>query len=194
MEPSSSEAAPLTVTGLSLVIGSTFGGSTIVITGTGFRSGARVTFGGVSASYSTLQTAFLYEGSLYVSAPPHEAGLVTVVVTNPGGQSVALPNGYTYASAGFFEIDGDWEGGTGLDWQTPLAFTIRNGVVVNASCGKVPVLTESSTAEVRDGEFTIWNGDAVVMTGHLVSDGRARGTVNSVACGRDQWLADKKVP
>ena len=120
----SPEAQPLTVTGLSLAVGSTFGGSTVVITGTGFHWGARVTFGGVSASFLGTETAFLSEGSLYVSTPPHAPGIVTVVVTNPGGQSVAVSNGYTYATPGFFDFEGDWDGATGPDWQTPVQFTI----------------------------------------------------------------------
>src|SRR5262245_58297280 len=55
------DGAP-TVTEVSLSTGSTVGGAPVVISGTGFMTGAMVTFGGISAHLGTLKTAHLFEG------------------------------------------------------------------------------------------------------------------------------------
>jgi IPT/TIG domain len=63
----------------------------VTITGTGFANGVRVTFGGTLATVTALSPT-----SLTVTTPAHPAGAVDVVVTNPGGPSVTLLNGFTY--------------------------------------------------------------------------------------------------
>ena len=61
------------------------------ITGTGFQSGAKVTFDGVQAV-----TANMTSANIRVFPSRHSAGPVDVVVTNPDGQSVTVNSGYTY--------------------------------------------------------------------------------------------------
>jgi len=190
--------APPSVTAVSPATGSTSGGSPIVISGTGFRAGATVSLGGVNAHAGVLQTAWLFEGALYAQAPPHGAGTVTVVVTNPDGQSATLPGGYTYALPGSFDFNGEWEGGTGYDWLTPVRFTIRNDVLVAVSCGGVPIIPDSPPTVVG-GEFSILKGNTVVMTGRIASASFATGRVSVGGCARtdlvadtDTWIADKK--
>ena len=70
------------------------GGTAVTISGSGFATGATVTFGGTNAS-ATVQGST----TINVVAPGHTSGTVNVVVTNPGGQSGTLTNGYVYASA-----------------------------------------------------------------------------------------------
>src|SRR5688572_5490430 len=60
------------------------------IFGTGFQSGATVTFNGI-ASAATVEG-----GWIITSAPPHPAGPVPVVVTNPDGRSQRMENAFTY--------------------------------------------------------------------------------------------------
>ncbi len=86
--------APLTVSNLSPDNGGTAGGTTITINGTGFVSGATVTFGGIAGTSVTL----LSSTQLQAVTPPHSAGTVNVVVTNPGGQSATLTNSFTYGN------------------------------------------------------------------------------------------------
>lgn len=73
--------------------GTTLGGTTLVVSGTGFRSGATVTFGGTAAPMVSVNSAT----QLTVTTPPRAtAGAVTVVVTNTDGQSATVPAGFTY--------------------------------------------------------------------------------------------------
>ena len=62
------------------------------INGAGFMAGSTVTMGGTPVS-ATVASPTLIEAT----APPHPVGSVNVVVTNPGGASTQLTNGFTYA-------------------------------------------------------------------------------------------------
>lgn len=70
------------------------GGTAVTISGSGFATGATVTFGGTNASATVVGST-----TINAVAPSHSSGPVNVVVTNPGGQSATLTNGYVYASA-----------------------------------------------------------------------------------------------
>src|SRR6185369_5024705 len=69
-------------------------GTAVTISGTGFATGATVKFGNTTASATVV-------GSTTINAvsPTHSSGPVNIVVTNPGGQSGTLTNGFVYASA-----------------------------------------------------------------------------------------------
>ncbi len=81
-----------TVTAISPTSGPDTGGTSVTISGTGFRSGAGVTFGGVAAAGVSVPSG----AQIAATAPAHAAGTVNVVVTNSDGQSVTLFNGFTY--------------------------------------------------------------------------------------------------
>ena len=98
-------AAPPTVTGISPDGGSTAGGTTVSITGTGLASNivsttgtglggaTRVTFGGVAARITADSNT-----QVTVTSPPG-TGTVTVTVTTPAGTSQATAVGhYTYTA------------------------------------------------------------------------------------------------
>ena len=85
-------AAPApTIRSVSPTSGTRSGGTTVTISGTGFLSGASVTFGGTAATVRSLSAT-----SISVRTPSHATGTVSVVVTNPGGLSATLTNAYTY--------------------------------------------------------------------------------------------------
>jgi hypothetical protein len=82
------------VTGLSPHSGSTAGGNTVTITGSGFVPGATVKFGSAGAALATM---FVSGTQLKVIAPAHTAGTVPVFVTTTAGTSAASNNDlYTY--------------------------------------------------------------------------------------------------
>ena len=82
--------APLTVGAVSPTAGSTGGGTTVRITGTGFQSRATVAFDGApGTAYAENST------TIHVTAPPHGPGAVDVLVTNPDGQAARLAGAYT---------------------------------------------------------------------------------------------------
>ena len=68
------------------------GGTSVTLTGTGFRAGMQVSFGGTAATGVTVSSAT----QATVTAPAHAAGAVNVTVTTPGGSATAA-NAYTYA-------------------------------------------------------------------------------------------------
>jgi IPT/TIG domain/Putative Ig domain len=72
--------------------GPSTGGATVVVTGTSFRAGATVQFGGIAA------TSVIFDNNtqLRAAAPPHALGVVDVVVINPDGLTATLPAAYAY--------------------------------------------------------------------------------------------------
>ncbi|HYK02088.1 MAG TPA: carboxypeptidase regulatory-like domain-containing protein [Thermoanaerobaculia bacterium] len=92
-------AAPpaVTVTSVTPNSGSSLGGTPVTIAGTGFLSGAAVTFGGSSATSVVVVNAT----QLTAVTPAHAAGAVNVVVTNTNATAGTLTNGYTYSQQNF---------------------------------------------------------------------------------------------
>jgi len=78
-------AAPVapTVTGVSPSSGSTAGGTSVTITGTGFTGATAVDFGTTAATSETVNSAT----SITAVSPAESAGTVDVTVTGPGGTS-----------------------------------------------------------------------------------------------------------
>jgi hypothetical protein len=72
--------------------GSTDGSTPVLIHGEGFEPGARVTLDRAARDVTVLSSTTI--SALTAIHPP---GVVDVFVTNPGGESGRLPQGYTYA-------------------------------------------------------------------------------------------------
>jgi hypothetical protein len=72
--------------------GSTAGGLQVTLTGQNFVSGAKVAFGGAAATNVILVSVT----QLTAVTPAHRQGSVSVVLTNPDGQSATLSGGFTY--------------------------------------------------------------------------------------------------
>src|SRR5262249_25701544 len=83
------------VGGVSPMSGTTFGGTSVTITGQNFSAGASVTFGGAPADH----VVFVNATTITATTPQHPAGVATVVVTE-NGQSGSLPGGFDYVSPG----------------------------------------------------------------------------------------------
>lgn len=94
-EAASNSAPAPTVTAISPTSGSTSGGTSVTITGTGFSSGATVSLGGTAATNVTVVSST----SITATTPAHAAGTVNVVVTNTDSQNGTLSSGYTYLSS-----------------------------------------------------------------------------------------------
>ena len=83
-----------TLSSISPNSGSTAGGTSVTITGTNFATGATINIGGVAATNVNVTSST----SLTAVTPAHAAGTVSVILTNPDGQSATLPNSFTYAT------------------------------------------------------------------------------------------------
>lgn len=89
-------AAPAgpTITTISPNSGPTTGGTSVSISGSGFQSGATVTFGGVGAQVTNVSSSSITV--VTPLGPTSEQLTVDVVVTNPDGSSVTASGGFTY--------------------------------------------------------------------------------------------------
>lgn len=84
-------ATPPVITALTPPSGPSGGGTAVKITGTGFATGATVTFGGTKATITNVAST-----TIDVTTPAHAAGAVDVVVTNPDNQSAKSATQFTY--------------------------------------------------------------------------------------------------
>jgi hypothetical protein len=76
--------------------GSTAGGGTVTISGTGFVAGATVAFG---AGTSSTSVTFVSGSELKAVVPAHSAGVVNVRIVTPAGVSPATSaDQYTYTA------------------------------------------------------------------------------------------------
>jgi hypothetical protein len=138
-------AAP-TVSAMSPTGGPLGGGTGVTITGTAFVSGATVTIGGTAAT----GVAFVSATSLTATAPPHVAGAVNVVVTNPDTQTGTGTGLFTYATAptvsGISPTNGPIAGGT--------AVTITGTGFVNGAAVTIGGISATGVAFVNATSIT----------------------------------------
>jgi len=85
------DSSPLSIGYLSPSTGSTSGGTAVTIRGSGFESGATVSFGGAAAT-----TTFVDSRTLHVVTPAGSAGGARVIIQNPDGTSYSLDAGFVY--------------------------------------------------------------------------------------------------
>ena len=81
-----------TITTISPTFGSTAGGTSVTINGTGFISLPTVTFGGVASP----SVVFVNSTQLTATTPAESASTINVVVTNPDNQSATSPVQFTF--------------------------------------------------------------------------------------------------
>lgn len=72
--------------------GPVMGGTTVKILGSGFQSGASVTFGGTASTSVTLVSSTVIQAV----APASSAGTISIGVTNADSQSATLASAFTY--------------------------------------------------------------------------------------------------
>jgi hypothetical protein len=124
--------------------------------------------------------------------PPHAAGTVDIVVTNPDGESYRVAGGYTYAPPESFDFNGEWDGLIGPPYSTRIRFTVRDNLVVSISCGSTFNLTPAPPPSISAGEFSLVVSTGGVITGRIVSHLEAIGRIDVPSCGSSPWFALKK--
>lgn len=88
-------AAPLSIASITPATGSTAGGETVTITGSGFVEGTAVTVGAANATGIVVDPL---GDVLTAIVPAGTAGAASVTVTNPDGATATLEAAYTYAA------------------------------------------------------------------------------------------------
>lgn len=173
-----------TITSVSPDIGTTEGGTSLRISGSDFLDGVTVTVGGVEIQPT------IYLGSMFLSAPPHGAGPVDVVVTNPGAEPHVLEGAYTYAPPASFDFNGTWDGYADPEQHFVVKLTIENDRLTSVSCGGSEPLTFTDGARVRNGAFS-FSDERGWMSGRILSRSQASGTINVGPCRDVLWDATK---
>ncbi|MBA2356590.1 MAG: IPT/TIG domain-containing protein [Acidobacteria bacterium] len=133
-----------TITDVSPASGPGTGGTTTVLTGTGFAVGATVTMCGQQVAPSSVSAS-----SIVFATPTCGAlGATTITVTNPDGGAASAPGGYTYTAApsitSVSPARGTVNGGTTLT-ITGTGFQPGAGVLVDATAGTSVVVVSPTS-------------------------------------------------
>lgn len=182
-----------TVTTISVNSGSTGGGTPLRIVGAGFDMGATVTFGTATVNRKGWDPRVVggAAGSLIVNTPVHAPGVVDLIVTNRDGGAVRLARAYEFLPQESFDFNGTWDGGGSEGDHIGMALTIRNGVLVAASCEGDTTTAVSLSTSAANGEFAAEAG-AFRISGRIVSPSDAIGRISAPSCGTDvPWAASR---
>lgn len=166
-----------TITNVSPTSGTTLGGTTVTITGTGFTGATAVTFGGTAA------TSFTVDSDTQVTAttPAHAAGAVDVAVTAPGGTATSA-GAYTYVVppptiTGLSPYWGPAAGGitvtiTGLNLSSPISVTFGGvaATITGSSDTSITVTLPPHPLGSVDVVVTTAGGSATRVAGFLYQD------------------------
>jgi hypothetical protein len=195
-----------TLTSLGTSSGTTGGGTSVTINGTGFTTASVVSFGGVAASFWVVS-----DTQIVATSPPQAAGSYDVTLTNPGGLSALSSNDrYTFTAANAPAVtslgtsSGSAAGGTSVT-ITGTGFTGASGVMFGSVAAAsftinsdtsitaispsqaartldVTVLSPTGTSATGSGDqFTYTNAAVPTVTSlSLTSGGSGGGTVVTV--------------
>jgi hypothetical protein len=143
--------------------GTTAGGTSVIVTGANFQTGATVTFGGTAAASATVTSAT----SLTAVTPAHAAGAVDVVVKNPDNQSGTLSGGFTFNTPPVAVLS-----------AAPTSLPVAGGTLLSLNGANLPT---SGTATVTVGGASATNV-RLIAPGFLVATvpAHAAGTVDIV--------------
>jgi len=180
-------APPPTIAGLADTVGSTRGGYSVPIDGTGFQVGAVVKFGDITSRPNLLDTT-----RLIAPVPAHDAGTVDVVVINPDEQSASLPRAFTYVLPQSLDFNGTWKGFADGPPETriELVFTVRDNLLVSLSCGSA-TLPVAAPAPIANGEFSLSGEDGTSVSGRILVPSQACGEIHLATCN-PTWCATKQ--
>jgi phosphatidylinositol-3-phosphatase len=182
--------API-ISSLSPTSGPAAGGTTVTISGTGFATGATVSFGGTAASNVNIV------GSTTITAvtPAHASGQVNVVVINPGGQSATSTNGFTYAAAqtqpptvtSVTPASGTTAGGTSIT-ISGSGFAAGATVAVGGTSATNVVVSNSTTITATTSAHAAGSVDVVVTNSNGQSGGKLNAFTYSAPAGGETVL------
>ena len=201
------QVPPPTLSGVAPNAGLSTGGTSVTITGASLVSGATVRFGGTAATNVNVTSAT----EITCNTPPHAAGIVDVVVTNPDSQSGTLAGGFTYNLApaptitSVDPISGISTGGTnvaitGTNYVAPVTVTFGGTAATNVQvvsptritcttaghpAGVVDVVVtnpDGQQAPLADG-YTYIPAPAPTVTGVLPANGPASGGSSVIITG-----------
>lgn len=163
-----SPAPAPTISAVSPNTGSTSGGTSVIISGTNFHSGATVRFGNVPAA----STQLVSSSQLQAVSPTETSGSVNVTVQDSDGQTATAPNAFTFTAPTLQITTNSLPGGTvGTAYSSTITATggtppytwstssgsLPAGLQLNASSGTISgtpaaATTASFMAQVQDSK------------------------------------------
>ena len=183
-----SDAPKPTIVSISPDTGSIYGGGVVTVVGEIAR-GATATLGGVPVRLGWSPT----DATTYrFIAPPHTAGPVDIVVTNPGGGSQTAVGAYTYVEPPSDRLDGEWAGFTVDGSDAWIEFTVRDQRLTSVRCTGGPLdgrLAIDVSEPFVNGKVEIV-GEAGRFSAWAVSRTETAGTIDMAPCaGVLRWQA-----
>ncbi|MBK9963558.1 MAG: IPT/TIG domain-containing protein [Holophagales bacterium] len=193
--------------------GTTAGGTSVTIAGSGFVALATVTIGGTAATSVNVDSAT----SITAVTSAHVAGVVDVVVTNPGGESGTLPAGYTYVAGAttgvsFYTVtpcrvvdtrdpDGPFGGPILAASPAERTFTLVSTCGVPADA-KALSANVTVTGGAADGSLRFFPSDATLPIATTISFGAGKTRANNTllllsgagGAGRSTVVNDSTAP
>jgi hypothetical protein len=147
---------PPTIASIAPRAGPNTGGTTVIITGTGFEPGATVTFGSLPAALVT----FVSSTVLTAVTPPVSSGAVPAVVANPDGNSVTDAGAFTFGL------------GVAITAQPPASQSVNQG--------QTATLTVQATGDPTLTYQWQFNGASLLDDGHTSGTKTATLTISQV--------------
>jgi hypothetical protein len=179
----SADAPVLNAAPIAPVSGTTLGSTPVVISGTGFLSGATATVGGQTCTSGVLNTG-VSPNTYTCNTAAHAGGAVAIVLTNPDGQISAASSAYTYIAPAIAPA--------GLTYSTNPAWYASNVTITSNSptCGGgavlsyavAPALPTGLTLNTTSGIISGTPTMAVASATYVVTAANATGstTVNLI--------------
>jgi hypothetical protein len=158
----SSTFPPPTVTGIAPTFGSTNGGTSVTISGTGFLTGAAVSVGGTAATGIVV----VNNNTITATTPAHTAGAVGVTVTNTDGQSATLASAFNYLAPTGVAVDAVGPSAAGTNIGSGSSLTWNHTITTTGS----NLLLTVGVVVGKDGDNTTslavtYNGVAMTSAG-----------------------------
>lgn len=191
--PTNPTSQAASVTSVTVSRGSTAGGTQFKIRGTNLTRGSSVTFGNVKAVSNGYDPRDEPGTTLYITSPPHPAGVVDLVITTPYEQ-LRLSNAFEYVDQEAFDFNGTWSGTTIDGSHVGIEFVIRNNTLVSGVCDGFKTKTAARPTDVTTGSFLANGPDGFHLAGRIVSAEQATGKVTGPDCsgaGESPWQAYK---
>ncbi|HKW00976.1 MAG TPA: IPT/TIG domain-containing protein [Vicinamibacterales bacterium] len=180
----------ITVSDISPSTGSTAGSARVVVTGSGFMVGVKVTIGGTAVP--GVPDSRNGDGTrLYFDSPAHAPGIVDVIIGNIDGGSITVPNGYTFVPPDSLDFNGSWWGYGNAGQDRPITFTIEHDTIRSVACDQDVTLTFPTPLPITNGEFSFVREDGVSVRGRIASANYAVGTINLAPCSDTVWTAGR---
>ena len=141
-------AAPF-ITGVAPASGGTVGGTSVVITGSGFTGVTAVTFGGTAATTFTVNS----NTQITATSPAHTAGTVDIVATSPAGTSAnTTADNFVYGS------------GPAITSVSPAQGPIAGGTVVTITGTGFTGATAVKFGSTAASTFTVVSDTQITAT------------------------------